>query len=78
MFILFYRPGVPSVHGFPPRPFLSQVPVSETNATGQIQSNRSPTPENRSARSMTPEDKHIDSTDNDKTTKESRYKERYR
>ncbi|CAF1156643.1 unnamed protein product [Rotaria sp. Silwood1] len=74
------KTSVPPVHNFPPGPFPPQITVSVTNNNGRVApSSRSPTPENRSSHSSTPEETRTSNTvDNDKSSKDDRYKERYR
>ncbi|CAF3329353.1 unnamed protein product [Rotaria socialis] len=72
------KSGVPLVHGFPPRPFPSQMTTPETNMIGQTPSSRSPTPENRSVHSPTPEENRTSAIDNEKASKDNRFNERYR
>lgn len=74
------KSGVPAVHGFPPGHFPPQVAVAANAGNGRPTSSRSPTPEDHSSRSSTPEEKRpaANPDDADKTSKDDRYKERYR
>lgn len=74
--MLFYRTGVPPVRGFPPGTY---PPLAIASATGN--NGRSPTPENRSSHSSTPEENRPNASvsgENDKSSKDDRYKGRYR
>lgn len=74
------KPGVPSVHGFPPGHFPPQPNMQANGGNGRPASSRSPTPEDHSSRSSTPEEKRPNANPDeaDKTSKDDRYKERYR
>ncbi len=76
------RTAPTSLHGFPPGSFQLQMPVPTANNDGRGPSSRSATPENHSSRSATPEENRANtnatSGDNDKSSKDDRYKERYR
>ncbi len=71
---------MPPVHGFPPGHFPPQAAVPSNTGNGRPPSSRSPTPEDHSSRSSTPEENRPsgNSGDNDKSSKDDRYKERYR
>lgn len=75
-----HRPGMPPVHGFPPGHFPPQPPAPVNTGNGRPASSRSPTPEDHSPRSSTPEENRPSGNgdDNEKSSKDSRYKERYR
>lgn len=69
------------MHGFPPGHFPPQAPApNNTGNNGRPPSSRSPTPEDHSSRSSTPEENRPSGTggDNEKSSKDDRYKERYR
>jgi len=76
--------GVLPVHGLPPGSFPPQniVPTNNNNNNnGRVPSSRSPTPENHSSHSSTPEENRPNpstSGENEKSSKDDRYKERYR
>ncbi len=74
------RAGVPPVHNFPPGHFPPQAALPTNTGNGRPPSSRSPTPEDHSSRSSTPEENRPSGTggDNDKSSKDERYKERYR
>jgi hypothetical protein len=69
---------MPPVHGFPPGPFPPQVSAPANSDNGRAPYSRSATPEDHSSRSSTPEENRPGAGDNDKSSKEDRYKERYR
>ena len=71
------RAGMPPVHGFPPGHFPPQVAAP---GNGRPTSSRSVTPEEHSPRSSTPEESRPsgNSGDNEKLSKDDRYKERHR
>jgi len=69
------------MHGFPPGSFPPQTTTLPTNNDGRAPSSRSPTPENHSSRSSTPEENRPSASasgENEKSSKDDRYKERYR
>ncbi|CAF0913064.1 unnamed protein product [Rotaria sordida] len=73
------KTGMPPVHNFPSGPFSPQITISTTSNNGRVAPpSRSPTPENRSSHSSTSEENRTNVGDNDKSSKDERYKERYR
>ncbi len=76
------RTAGPSLHGFPPGSFPIQQNAPAAVNDGRGPSSRSATPENPSSRSATPEENRANTTaasgENDKSSKDDRYKERYR
>ncbi|UJR14689.1 hypothetical protein I4U23_001682 [Adineta vaga] len=78
------KPGGPPVHGFPPGHFPPQASMPGNTGNGRPTSSRSPTPEDHSSRSSTPEENRPSGNgsgiggDNDKSSKDDRYKDRYR
>ncbi|CAF3128335.1 unnamed protein product [Rotaria sp. Silwood2] len=74
------KPGMPPVHSFPPGHFPPQAPVPTNTGNGRPPSSRSPTPEDHSPRSSTPEENRPSGNggDTEKTSKDDRYKDRYR
>ncbi len=71
---------MPPAHGFPPGHFPPQVAAPANSDNGRAPYSRSATPEDHSSRSSTPEENRTGGGggDNDKSSKEDRYKERYR
>ncbi len=75
------RAGVPPVHNFPPGHFPPQAALPTNTGNGRPPSSRSPTPEDHSSRSSTPEENRPNASasgENEKSSKDDRYKERYR
>ena len=70
------------MQGFPPGAYPIQPAAPTAGNDGREPPNRSVTPENHSSRSPTPEENRTNPNvaigENDKSSKEDRYKERYR
>jgi hypothetical protein len=67
------------MQGFPLGSFPPQATApTNNNNNSRAPSSRSPTPENHSSRSPTPEENRPNISENDKSSKDDRYKERYR